>query len=346
MPRTRSLAWTELKIGIAAVFAIVMSALLIFILGNTGGFFWQRYSLKAVFSDISGLKPGAPVRIAGVEMGAVTEVRFSGDRVEVVMEVSEEMQSRITDQSVATLGSVSLLGEAAVDITPRGAGQPVPEWGYVRTTPGSGSFSGVAAQASESLESMTDLVDSISGGQGTIGRLFTDEQLYVELNQFVTAAEQVARQITDGQGTLGRLIRNPDAATALESSLKNLEAVTAKLRAGEGGLGQLLNSDTLGRSLSSTTGNLDTLTGRLARGEGTAGRLLTDDTLFERLNSMSGRLDSLLETLQQGEGTAGQLLRDRQLYENMNGAVTELRDLVGDIRKDPRKYLNVRVSLF
>jgi phospholipid/cholesterol/gamma-HCH transport system substrate-binding protein len=50
--------------------------------------------------------------------------------------------------------------------------------------------------------------------------------------------------------------------------------------------------------------------------------------------------------LQAGEGTAGQLLRDKQLYENMNGAVAELRQLVKDIRADPKKYLNVRVSLF
>ena len=40
------------------------------------------------------------------------------------------------------------------------------------------------------------------------------------------------------------------------------------------------------------------------------------------------------------------MLRDKQLYENMNGAVGELRQLVQDIRKDPRKFLNVRVSLF
>jgi len=50
--------------------------------------------------------------------------------------------------------------------------------------------------------------------------------------------------------------------------------------------------------------------------------------------------------LQQGDGTAGQLLRDRQLYENMNGTVAELKSLITDIRRDPKKYLNVKVSLF
>jgi phospholipid/cholesterol/gamma-HCH transport system substrate-binding protein len=47
-----------------------------------------------------------------------------------------------------------------------------------------------------------------------------------------------------------------------------------------------------------------------------------------------------------GQGTAGKLLHDAQLYENMSAAVTELRGLVSDIRKDPKKYLNVKVSLF
>ena len=55
-----------------------------------GGFFWQRYSIKTVFSDIAGLKEGAPVRVAGVEVGSVTKLDFVGDKVEVTMEVSKD----------------------------------------------------------------------------------------------------------------------------------------------------------------------------------------------------------------------------------------------------------------
>jgi hypothetical protein len=40
------------------------------------------------------------------------------------------------------------------------------------------------------------------------------------------------------------------------------------------------------------------------------------------------------------------LLRDKQMYENMNAAVSELRGLLAAIQKDPKKYLNVRVSIF
>ena len=129
MPRTRSLAWAELKIGLVSIFAIVMATTLIFLLSGSGGFFWQRYSLKTMFANIAGLKEGAPVRVAGVEVGAVSELNFIGDQVEVVMEVNRDHQSRITTTSVASLGSVSLLGEAAVDITAASNGTPVPEWG-------------------------------------------------------------------------------------------------------------------------------------------------------------------------------------------------------------------------
>ena len=61
------------------------------------------------------------------------------------------------------------------------------------------------------------------------------------------------------------------------------------------------------------------------------------------------RIDKLTTTLQtslQGDGTAGQLLHDKQLYENLNGAVGEMRNLLQEIKRDPKKYLNVKVSLF
>src|SRR6185503_10705631 len=96
MPRTRSLGWSELKIGIVTIIALGLAATLIFTLSGVGGCSWQRYGLKTVFDNIAGLKEGAPVRVAGVEVGSVTGIEFIGDRVEVAFEVSDEMRSRIT----------------------------------------------------------------------------------------------------------------------------------------------------------------------------------------------------------------------------------------------------------
>jgi phospholipid/cholesterol/gamma-HCH transport system substrate-binding protein len=346
MPRTRSLAWSELKIGLLTVFALVMATVLIFLLSGEGGFFWQRYSLKTVFPNIAGLKPGAPVRVAGVEVGSVTEAQFVGDRVEVVMEISRDMQSRVTSTSTASLGSISLLGEAAVDITASSQGAPLPEWGYVTSGPAVGSIADVTAQASEGIEELTVLLRDARAGRGTLGRLISDEGLYLEMQSLVSSLDAVVQNVNRGRGTLGRLANDPAAAKALEASLQNMEAVTARIRSGEGSLGRLLNDDAMAKSLTSTTNNLDSITGQISRGEGTAGKLISERELYDRLNSMSQRLDQVMTGLQQGEGTAGQLLKDRQLYENINGTVNEMRQLVQDIRADPRKYLNVRVSLF
>ena len=346
MPRTRSLAWSELKIGLITIIALGMAATLIFLLGGDTGFFWQRYHLKTVFNDIAGLKAGAPVRVAGVEVGSVSDLQFVGERVEVQMEIKEEHRSRITTESRAKLGSVSLLGESAVDITASTRGTPIPEWGYIPSEPAAASLADMTTKAASGIEEATALLKDIRAGRGTVGKFFTDESVYRELERFITSAEQVTNQINRGRGTLGRLTNDPRLYENLDASVRNLNAVIERVRSGEGSLGKLLNDPALANSLTNTTQNLEGVTARLNKGEGTAGKLLNDTALYDRFNSVATRLDTLTTRLNDGEGTMGQLLRDKQLYENMNQTVAELRGLIAEIRKDPRKYLNVKVSIF
>ncbi|MGQ0732698.1 MAG: MlaD family protein [Acidobacteriota bacterium] len=346
MPRTRSLAWSELKIGILAVAAIALAAVMIFLLSGEGGFAWQRYSLKVIFADVQGLKAGAPVRVAGVEVGAVSDVEFIGDRVEVVVELSEDHRSRITSSSRATLGSVSLLGEPAVDITASSQGTPIPDWGYIPSGDPPVTLADFSAQATEGIESATRLLQDIRAGRGTIGKLFTDEGVYRDLNALLQSADRVASQIANGRGTLGRLTSDPRLYNELTAAVGDLQAITTRIRSGEGSLGKLLSDPAMANALTATAQNVETLTGKLNRGEGTAGKLVTDAALYDRMNGIATRLDTLTANLNAGEGTAGQLLRDKQLYENMNQTVGELRSLIADIRKDPKKYLNVKVSIF
>jgi len=346
MPRTRSLAWSELKIGVLTIVAAIITAITVFMVTGTRGFPWQRYSLKTQFTSVPGLKSGSPVRLAGVEVGQVTDVVLAGELVDVLFEVNTTYRDRITSASMATLGSVSLLGEAAVDITASTSGTPIPVGGYVPHGPAAVQLADVATQASQGVSEITGLLQDMRAGRGTVGKLMTDDRLYVELQQFVGAAGELTRGIRQGRGTIGKLLNDPKAAEALEASLANLETLTRNLNAGQGSLGKLLQDDSFSTSLAGATSNLQELVARLNRGEGTAGKLLTDPALFNRLNTLTERFDLLVTKLNEGEGTAGQLLKDKQLYENMNGAVTDLRTLVADIRKDPKKYLNVKVSIF
>jgi phospholipid/cholesterol/gamma-HCH transport system substrate-binding protein len=346
MPRTRSLAWSELKIGVLTIVAISIAALTIFMLTGGRGFFWQQYHLKARFGNVAGLKPGSPVRLAGVEVGSVNEVRLNGSQVDVWLSVNQQYHPDITSTSVATLGSVSLLGESSVDITPSRQGTPIPDWGYVPVGPPPSQISDVTNEANAGLSQLNGILKQVRTGQGTLGKLVTDDQLYRNLNAFVSAAQQVTSQLQAGKGTLGELLKDPKAARSLEGALQNLNDVTARLNAGQGSLGKLLKDDTFANSLTATTTNLRDLTGQLKAGKGTAGKLFTDAALYNKMDSLSARLDQLVANLNAGEGTAGQLLKDRQLYENINQTVVEVHSLIEDIRKDPKKYLTVRVSIF
>jgi phospholipid/cholesterol/gamma-HCH transport system substrate-binding protein len=346
MPRTRSLAWAELKIGILGVAAVVLATMLVFAVGGQGGLPWQRYELHTRFDNVQGLKSGAVVRVAGVEVGKVTDVRLADIGVEVRMEVSEDMRTLITSDSRASIGSLSLLGEPVIDISSGPKGTPIEDGGFVQPGRAPGQLSDVAANASRSLEQVTAMLVDIREGKGSIGKLITDDQLYREINQFVGAASNVAGHISAGRGTLGKLAKDQAVYNELNRSLANLQTITRRIEAGEGALGRLLRDEQMGKSLSATSTNLDAMTGRLNRGEGTAGKLLTDAELYNRMNRVASSLDQLSARLTQGQGTAGQLLQDKQLYENMNAAASELRGLIAEIRKDPKRYLNVKVSIF
>ena len=346
MPRTRSLAWSELKIGVLTSVALGIAAVAIFTLTGTKGFFWQRYSLKTRFPSAIGLSVGSPVRVAGVEVGSVKGVDLVGEEVDLILEVNKDQRHLITTGSVARLGSISLLGEGAVDISPSTKGTPVPDWGYVTAGRTPKAFADIADQASDGIDQINGLLRDLRRGRGTAGKLIADEQLYLELNQFVATAGQMTRELQQGRGTLGRLLKDPKAAESLEASLRNVEELTRRINSGEGSLGKLLHDEAFSESLTGATSNLKDITERLNRGDGTVGKLMTDSALFNRLNSVTERFDVLVTKLNDGEGTAGRLLKDKQLYENINGAVNDLRTLITAINKDPKKYLNVKVSVF
>jgi phospholipid/cholesterol/gamma-HCH transport system substrate-binding protein len=346
MPRTRSLAWAELKIGIVAVAAIALAVMLIIAVGGQGGFTWQQYRLKTKFPDVKGLKSGAVVRVAGVEVGKVDEVKLSGSEVEVRLKVNEENKSRITNESRASIGSLSLLGEPVIDISPSTQGTPLKDGDFLPPGRAPGQLADVAEGATQSLQQVTGILKDIRSGKGTVGKLFTDDQVYREVNSMIASAGVVATELGRGRGTMAMLIRDPGAYNRLNGALGSLQESLARINAGEGSLGKLLKDEAFSKSLTSATANFDQIGARLNRNDNTMGRLLTERELYDKINALTTRLEGITTGLQEGEGSAGRLLKDKELYDHMNAAASELRQLIGDIRKDPKKYLNVRVSIF
>jgi phospholipid/cholesterol/gamma-HCH transport system substrate-binding protein len=346
MPRTRSLAWSELKLGVLTIIAVVIGVVTIVMLTGSRGFFWQQYSLKARFNNVAGLKKGSPVRVAGIPEGTVSDWEFVGESVDVTVRVNRNVRDRITTDSVARLGSISLLGESSVDITPSTHGTPIPEWAYVPAGRTSAPIGDLTDEAGQGIQQLTELVTDVRKGRGTIGKLMTDDRVATELVRTATTLSDLADGIKQGRGTVGKLLTDRRTADQLDQSLKNIEELTARLDSGEGSLGRLLKDDSFARSLSTATDSLVALVAGINRGEGTAGKLVTNTELYDRMSSIIDRLDQLVSQLNQGEGTVGQLLKDKQLYENMNKVTSEFAALIDQIKADPKKYLNIRVSIF
>jgi phospholipid/cholesterol/gamma-HCH transport system substrate-binding protein len=346
MPRTRSLAWSELKIGVMAVAALILTALLIIAVGGASGFAWQRYTIKTHFHDVQGLKSGAIVRVAGVEVGKVSKVELAGTEVEVRLSIKKENQSRITTESLASIGSMSLLGEPLIDLSPSTAGTPLKDGDTIKSKKPASQLSDVAETANEGIVEATALLKEVREGKGSVGKLFSEDTLYRDLNAFVESANEVTSSINHSKGTLGKLANDPKAYNHLQASLANLEDMTRRINAGEGSIGALLKDDKLAKSLTATSSNFEQISGRLTRGDNTAGKLLTEKELYDKLNSTVNRLDELTKSLNDGKGTAGLLLHDTKLYDTMNSAANEAKELIAAIKKDPKKYLNVRVSIF
>jgi len=345
---SKALTWTELRVGVVTIVSLIVLAITIVYVGSGGGSpFSRRYELKALMSDINGLKPGAPVRVGGLEVGSVKKVEFDkkGGMVEVTMKLDRKVQPRITTKSEANLGSLGLLGEKAMDITPSTEGQPIEDGGYI-TAAAEDPFKGLLTETSESTSHLNRILARMDAGEGTLGKALRDEELYYRMVDVGVRLQGVMNKLESPAGPLGRLVNDNEMSRQLASSVKGIDTIVSRIEEGKGPLGALSKDDQMVADLKSLTASLSEVAAKLQRGEGSAGKLLHDDAIYNRLDSLSARLDSLIGRVENGEGSAGKLIRDPEFYNNMNGAAEDLRKLIADIRKDPQRYLRVKVSLF
>lgn len=349
MEKTKALTWTELRVGLVAIVSLVVLAFTTLYIGSGGGSpFAKKYTVKALMADVNGLKEGAPVRVGGVEVGTVTKVDFAGGAaglVEVSMRLDHRVQSRVTTESQASLGALGLLGEKAVDITAAARGQAVQDGGYLSAA-AEDPFKGLLTDAGETTAHLKKILARMDAGEGLIGKALRDEELYDRMTDVAVRLQSVAAKLESSKGPLGRLMNDEEMSRRLASSAQGIDSVVSRIEAGQGPLGALSKDEQMVKDMKAISSSMGEVAGKLQRGEGSMGKLLTDDSLYKRMDSLSQRLDAMLVKMETGEGSLGRLMNDPEFYNNLNGAATDVRALVGDIRKDPAKYLRVKVSLF
>jgi phospholipid/cholesterol/gamma-HCH transport system substrate-binding protein len=379
-PKKKSVGIRELRVGLFVVIAI---GVLIFLVLNASGDispFSDKLELKARFANADGLRKGSEVRLAGVRIGRVEDVRLlppgaePNERVEATLSIDRTIDGRpatelIRTDSTANLGSPSILGtDKLINIAPGTAiGEPVRDGAMLKTATQASTYQELASSGNELMGQLnklstefTEIARKVNEGQGTFGRFVNDEAFYNNLNAAIRDVNDVVRQIESGQGTAGRLINDPALYNNLTEVSSSLQGIAEDLRRGRGTAGKLLTDEALYNDaraavvrFNRSVDEINLIVADLRAGRGTAGKLLTDEAVYNdaraaiaRFNTTAERIDNVVAGLQRGEGTAGKLITDEALYNNVNQLSSETVKLLYDFRQNPRKYLTIKFELF
>jgi phospholipid/cholesterol/gamma-HCH transport system substrate-binding protein len=217
------------RLGAFIVVTLAVLATGVFIIGSKEYLFRSTYQLRAQFKDVVGLAEGADVQVGGVHSGTVTGIelpRKPGDEVTVVMELAKSTHEIVKRDSVASIQTEGLLGNQYMAISFGSAGQaevrdgetiqsepPLEMADLLRKTNGILDSSQEAVQnvtmATAHLSSVSNKIDS---GQGTVGALVNDKQLYSDLEQTTTTLHATMLQaqtgVTDFQENMEALKHN------------------------------------------------------------------------------------------------------------------------------------------
>lgn len=128
----------ELAVGVFMLIGLGCLAYLSIRLGKLDVRGGHSYEVTAIFSDLGGLREGAAVMIAGVNVGRVTRVRLSHDEAEVTLGLESGLQLR--EDSIVSVKTSGLIGEKFLQISVGADSQVIPPGGRIRQTESSVDF--------------------------------------------------------------------------------------------------------------------------------------------------------------------------------------------------------------
>ncbi len=360
----RTTAATRLRVGIFVVVALVIGTSTAFAIGAQENFFAAKTTYHAVFEDVGGLQKGNTVRVAGVNVGSVTDVVIGATgSIEVYFRVMDNATHLIRGEpglaladmepkpSVVAIGSKGLLGDRIIEITV--GSQDFPQWDSDEPIPVSVG-SGFMALAERTL----------TEAEGTAHNLrlatdpFADQEFSEDLKETARNLAKASGMIAGGDGTIGRLMYDAELGRDVKGAVKelraagkqvaalgkNLNKIAEDVQTNEGTVNALLYSDEGAdaiRNIRDTFGQLNTILTDVREGDGAVNQLIygeLGDSFMNNLQNASDDIAFLTKEAREGKGTIGALLTDPSVYE-------DIKRLVGDLERNDILRALVRYSI-
>ena len=264
--------------------------------------------ISAVYDNVEGLAPSAPVTINGLKIGKVQSIHFTKDlsgKLNVNLRIDSDFE--FSKNSTAQLYEAGLIGGKAIAIIPAFDGAPNVESGDLLK--------------SDVKPGLTDLV-----------------------NQRLTPLqEKIETMMVSADTLLVNLNSLFDSKTKsnIKSSIAELTTTIASFRSTSESLNELVvdNSSSIGETITNFNKISEDLT-HLSSSLATA----DFDTIMADLKSTISSFDQLLTAIENGEGSVGKFMKDEAVYNNLQGATKQLEELLEDMKLNPKRY--VHFSLF
>lgn len=332
----------QLRIGVLVLAAILLFVGFVLSIGRRSALFEERYSLWASFTSAEGLAIGAPVRLGGVPVGNVTRIAFGRDPkdrgIVVTMAVERRVQDRIREDSVASIGTIGLVGDKVLDLTVGSHDRPPLPPGARLASLDPTDFSGLLRKGDQILEHVTRIsasLDEFLSGDSTAGKR--------NLNEAIQSIRNTLVEVEKGEGLLHDIIYGREGATLLgkvDRTVASLEGVAQAIEKEGGFLHALIytpQEETMGR-LTRTLAGLEEMVREAREGRGLLHALIYDPEgaeLIARLGRSGEQLEGLVRSVREGQGLVPSLLFDPEsakVLEDIKAAAAGIKAVTADLQ--------------
>jgi phospholipid/cholesterol/gamma-HCH transport system substrate-binding protein len=341
------------RVGVLVASSLIVLMVFLFFIGAEQKIFARKNEYDVQLENVSGLAEGNPVRMSGVTIGVIKDIRLPRDakarNVYIQLMIDRKYGERIRGDSRARLKKLGLLtGDSYIDITP-GTQR------FEQLEPGSQIPAQRQTNVDQLISSGEDLVDNlvqisyslknilgrVDRGEGLLGELTSTPETKQRLTDtFLTTLNKTNAalgHIESGRGVMGKLIYDDKYGQELTASISgaaaSMQAIATNVQrsfdSGTGALPALL-SDPAGKqkvtelteNLRLASANLATFSKSLETGQGLIPRLMSDkaygDQALSEFTLLVAQLNETVRKINNAEGTAGKVIADPSLYESVN----------------------------
>jgi phospholipid/cholesterol/gamma-HCH transport system substrate-binding protein len=359
----------EKRVGIFVAGGIVVLAIAVFLIGQNRKLWQRKVQYMAVYSNVSGLRPGSPVAMGGVDVGTVAKVRYSDDphdahiyvTLDVVREQSERIRKPVYDATgkkiihkgtVASIINKGLLGDKMVDLSLAEAGTPQLDPETPLATEEPLDLSTYVAKFDDLSQKANNVLTNLQEATGA----FSDPKFTQDLKGTVGSMHDLLDGIAHKDGFAHRIIfdkaeadridgimANVQSSTAnLNGLLGNVNDITLQVRQGPGLAHGVIYDGEMSANASGSLAEIHKDLEHIRTGNGLVHSLVYGDTntqhLMTNVDAMSDDLRAIVTNIRSGKGTLGALLVDPSIYE-------DLKNLLGNVERNQVLRALVRYSI-